>query len=84
MNWQIFGQLSGLIQPPVVAAAQNVAGTMISAVAGVLQSVLAVYIAFTGYQMFTGHMAEPVRDVWLRIVKGAFVVFLLSAGNYTA
>jgi len=83
MNWQIFGQLSGLIQPPVVASAQNVAGTMISAVAGVLQSVLAVYIAFTGYQMFTGHMAEPVRDVWLRIVKGAFVVFLLSAGNYT-
>jgi type IV secretion system protein VirB6 len=83
MNWQIFGQLSGLIQPPVVAAAQNVVGTMISAVAGILQSVLAVYIAFTGYQMFTGHMAEPVRDVWLRIVKGAFVVFLLTAGNYT-
>ena len=83
MNWQIFGQLSGLIQPPVVAAAQNVVGTVISAVAGMLQSVLAVYIAFTGYQMFTGHMAEPVRDVWLRIVKGAFVVLLLTAGNYT-
>jgi len=83
MNWQIFAQLSGLIQPPMVAAAQNVVGSMISAVAGILQSVLAVYIAFAGYQMFTGHMAEPARDVWLRIVKGAFVVFLLTAGNYT-
>jgi type IV secretion system protein VirB6 len=83
MNWHVFAQLSGLIQPPVVAATQNVVGSMISAVAGILQSVLAVYIALTGYQMFTGHMAEPVRDVWLRIAKGAFVVFLLTAGNYT-
>jgi len=84
MDWQIFGQLSGLIQSPLIAATQNVVGTMISAVTGILQSVLAVYIAFTGYQMFAGHMAEPVRDVWLRIVKGAFVVFLLTTGNYTA
>jgi type IV secretion system protein VirB6 len=82
MNWAVFQQLSGLIEPPVISAAEGVMRTLISAVAGPLGAALAIYVALTGYQMFTGHMAEPLRDTWPRIAKGAFVVALLSAGNY--
>lgn len=82
MNWTIFATLTGIIEPPVVAAASSIAGQFLSAMSAVLTAALTVYVAITGYQMFAGHMAEPLRDVWVRIFKGAVVVFLMQAGSY--
>jgi len=82
MDWAIFRELSDLIAPPVLTAAQSVADTLISAVSGPLKAALTVYVAVSGYGMLTGRMAEPVRDVWVRVAQGAFVVFLLTAAHY--
>lgn len=83
MNWTIFASLSGIITPPLITTAGSVAGQFLSAVGQLLSYALTIYVAVAFYSMFTGHMAEPVRDVIVRIAKGAIIVGFLQSATYS-
>lgn len=83
MNWTLFANLAQQIETPLFASVTNVSDSLIGAVAGPLQVIACIYIAWIGFSILAGMVVEPLRDTWMRLVKVMVVAFFLTSAGYT-
>lgn len=83
MNWHLFATIAQHIQQPLTQSAQQVAGNILTGLRAPFAAAAAIYVAWTGYRIAFGQIAEPLRDVWAKLIRLAVVSFALTAAGYT-
>ena len=83
MNWSLFQSIQQNIEPPFLSAVNGVTSTMVSAVSGVLNAAMVIFVVMIGYMTVSGRMSVPIRDLWLALIKGAVVAVAVTSDGYS-
>jgi type IV secretion system protein VirB6 len=62
---------------------ESASASLSSNLSGPLRSMLLLIVVWHGYQILRGESHEPIRDLIVKLMKGAVIAFLVTnAGNY--